>query len=303
MTSTDIVVGYDAGHESDLALDWAIAQAKQGDGALKILHVGTPAVSPGFAIGGTIGWETWDPPQDRPVELPGVDRAKAELGDDRVSVDLSIGSPAGRLVDASKDAALVVVGSRGRGYFLSGLLGSTAYAVAAHASCPVAVVRAPDDAERAPRPGPDKPVVVGVDEAEGHRAVLDAAVSAALEARATLVLVRVSPAPPVTEYAFMVGSTTQIDDDIVKADEEMLRRVADELIERNPGLKTKVVHEVGVPGHALAAYGDEAGLIVVGSRGRGGFAGLLLGSTSRTAIHLAGCPVLVLHEAPRGPSD
>lgn len=295
MTTADIVVGYDRSDESELALGWAIEQAKAAGAKLQILSVRSPMVSPGFVPAGNFGWDVWQQPDTTTTELPGIERAKQALGEDAVTAELSVGSPAGRLVDASQTASLVVLGSRGHGYLVSGLVGSTAYAVAAHSHCPVAVIRGPQDATDAVRPDADHPVVVGVDDSEHSDRIVDAAAEFAKRGGASLLLVRVTPVPPVTEYAFLVGGANGVDPDEAAHDQAALSETAAAVQERHPGLRVEAVNESGVPGHALASHADSAGLIVVGSRGRGGFAGLLLGSVSRTVIHQSPCPVLVVH--------
>jgi nucleotide-binding universal stress UspA family protein len=107
-----------------------------------------------------------------------------------------LGSPAGQLVDASRDADLIVLGSRGRGRLRAGLLGSTSYAVTAHARCPVVIVRAGAEQQEqqeetagdlhVARPGPEHPVVVGVDDSEAAQRALDAAAAWAEREHAAL---------------------------------------------------------------------------------------------------------------------
>lgn len=295
MSTPSIVVGYDVSRESDLAIDWAIDHAQRVEGHLLVLHVGPSRPGQGVSPDGVFGWQADSALDESMVTLPGVGRAKAALGEDAVAVEFSTGSAPGRLVEASQTADLIVVGSHGHGYLLSGLIGSTAYAVIAHAHCPVAVIRAPRDAEAAARPGPDRAVVVGVEESDQHAAILDAATAFALRCKAPLKLVRVTPAPAVAEYPPLGEVTTQVGVDVLRAERDLLQRTADEVRARYPDLPIETSHAEGAVGRILADYARDAGLVVVGSRGRGGFAGLLLGSVSRSLIHHAECPVLVVH--------
>lgn len=97
-----------------------------------------------------MNWPAVDPTTMDPADLPAVQRARSELGDGRAVGVVSAGNPAGELIEASQTASMVVMGTRGRGALAAGLLGSTAYAVAAHSACPLVVVRGPKDSTSVP---------------------------------------------------------------------------------------------------------------------------------------------------------
>ena len=139
MTPISSGVGYDLSRESDLAIDLATEHARRVGGRLSVLHIRTPMPGQVFSPDGAFGWQLWTTvsDDDPAPALPGVERAKAVLGEDAVSVEVSTGSAPGRLVEGSQTADLVVVGSHGHGVLMTTLVGSTAYAVAAHAQCPV----------------------------------------------------------------------------------------------------------------------------------------------------------------------
>ena len=163
-----IVVGHDGTPTADLAVDWAAALAARTGERLTVHHVVALDPVPTFTPMTPIGWSA-GLPDEEPVDadtLPGVVRARAQLPAERVAGTHSVGNPASALIADSADARLVVTGSRGRGALASGLLGSTAYAVAAHAHCPVVVVRATRDGQLPPQPGPTHEVVVGIDDLE-----------------------------------------------------------------------------------------------------------------------------------------
>lgn len=297
-----IVVGYDGSAASVLALDWAIETARERGRPLTIVH--------GISTTGT-GFPAMDLAQAQPlfeqtardIVADGARRAEKVLEVNQIETQYWLGSAAGQIVEASRDADLVVVGSRGRGRLLGGLLGSTSYAVAAHSHCPVVVVRGPagEDVEDLPqpsRPDPAHPVIAGSDEsAESQRAV-DAAAEVAAQSRARLTLVRV--AEPVIPSTWTVieagagGAGLEDPDVILGWAREGVEREGERVREAHPSLDVTTQAVLGDPGSLLAGLGKDAGLIVVGSRGRGGFTGMLLGSVSHRVIHDAVCPVMVV---------
>jgi nucleotide-binding universal stress UspA family protein len=236
-------------------------------------------------------------PRGGDVLREGVERAAAVLGEGRVSGMHVYGTPAGQLVEASRHADYVVTGSRGRGRLLSGLLGSTSYAVTAHAHCPAIVVRtATEDGHKPPHPGPSCRVIVGIDASPHSARALAEAADIAARTDAPLHVVAVAEAGTVGPLPYsdprMKG---RHDREARSRARDWLREAKAILSVTQPALSIEYEVLSGSPGHALADLGFNAGLIVVGSRGRGGFAGLLLGSVSHTAIHEALCPVMVVH--------
>ncbi|MET7807673.1 universal stress protein [Micromonospora chersina] len=212
----------------------------------------------------------------------------------RVEVRQVAGGPGATLVEESRRAELVVVGSRGVGGFAGLLLGSVSNQVAQHAHCPVLVVRP------AEQPIPVRgPVLVGVDGSElaGHAVRL--AADEAVRRDADLVLVHVrtpergAVAPDAAAEATAAGQAESA---------ELLAGAAARIRADHPVLSVVERPVVGAsPEQALIEASGEAALVVVGSRGRGGFAGLLLGSVSQALVQHAHCPVLVAH--PYEPAD
>jgi nucleotide-binding universal stress UspA family protein len=188
----------------------------------------------------------------------------------------------------STDAQLLVVGA-GK----ERRPGHIAMHLAAHAHCPVAIVR--DDGESAPRPatGKVRPVVVGVD---GSPASLDAADTAAAAAAARgavlrLVHARATSAEPYGKgYVPALAENAEIDPAHRSA-----RAVADRLRSEHPGLEVETVLVDDDPANAIVKAAHDAQLVVVGSRGLGAFRGMLLGSVSHEVLRDATCTVLVEH--------
>lgn len=313
-----IVVGWDASRGARIALDWAAESALRQGLHLTVLHCldlywspGLSAVDPTgrYAEAGsaadvaaqeTAGAEPDGDARRSPggaVLQEGVDLAAAVLGEGRVSGIQVHGTPAGQLVEASRHADLVVTGSRGRGRLLSGLLGSTSYAVTAHSRCPAIVVRTQtEDGHTPPHPGPGCRVVAGIDGSPHSERSLARAADIAARTDAPLHVVAVAEAGAVGPRAYSDPRTKgRHDRETRSRANDWLREAKAILGVTQPALTVEYEVLSGDPGHALADLGFDAGLIVVGSRGRGGFAGLLLGSVSHTVIHEALCPVMVVH--------
>ncbi|MEV2241585.1 universal stress protein [Micromonospora sp. NPDC049891] len=207
-----------------------------------------------------------------------LEQAAAELVDRwpglTVEVRQVAGGPGATLVEESRRAELVVVGSRGLGGFAGLLLGSVGTQVAAHGHCPVLVIRPPD------RPIPTEgPVLVGVDGSESAELAVGYGAEEAVRRGGTLVLVHIAD--------------EGTDDGEAAA---LLATAGAAARGSHPGLTVEErVIAAPKPDQALIEATGDAALVVAGSRGRGGFAGLLLGSVSQALVHHARCPVLIAH--------
>jgi nucleotide-binding universal stress UspA family protein len=292
--SKGIVVGYDDSPGSLGALEWAAATARRWGTTLTVVHsvdLAAAPIEPAYdyaRLPESLG------EAGREVLAAGVAAAQRLMSDPSQVAGLpAVGSPAAELVHVSKDAELVVTGSRGRGPLTAGLLGSVSYMVTAHAACPAVVVRA----EHPVQPGPDHPVIVGVDDSQASERALDLAAEMAAISDAALHVVHVAHSSFSPDAQAYVESTSAGTDHTktVRADAEATvqraaRRAKDTYA--NLPIETEVLY--GSPGHVLSPLGAHAGLIVLGTRGHGGFAGLLLGSVSHTVIHEAPCPVMIV---------
>ena len=139
-----IVVGVDGSAHSQEALRWAVGQARLSGGTVEAVISWSIPVD--FGLGGagvlvSYDWEGVAVASLRDAVAHALDPADAE----QVSQQVVMGHPATVLLDASAEADLLVVGSRGRGGFTGMLLGSTSQHVIARAACPVVVVRAAED--------------------------------------------------------------------------------------------------------------------------------------------------------------
>lgn len=138
-----IFVGLDGSSHSQAALDWAMREAGIRRAPLTVITVHEVAAS---GWGGSMEFPVDDvlAQQERRAVQEVVDKGAAQLGDaapPEITVQALIGQPAPLLIEASKAADLLVVGSRGSGGFARLLLGSVSTQVAEHAHCPVTIVR------------------------------------------------------------------------------------------------------------------------------------------------------------------
>lgn len=210
--------------------------------------------------------------------------------DVEASGHLQDGSAAETLIEESKYADLLVVGSRGRGGFADLVIGSTALRVASHALCPVVVVPA------APVDEPTRHgVVVGVDGSELSEAAIEFAFQRASETHQALTAIHAWRDPALTGVGLMPFVYDPI---LVQREEELvLAEAMAGWSEKHPHVEVERQVVCGHPVHALAIGAATATLVVVGSHGRGSLRSLLLGSVSHGVLHHARCPVAIVRRA------
>ncbi|TQL04111.1 universal stress protein [Cellulomonas sp. SLBN-39] len=213
-------------------------------------------------------------------------REQARHPDLTITAHTPHGNPAAALRDLSADARLLVVGAGHRPH----RTGRVAAHVAAHARCPVAVVR--PTTTRTPD-GHPAPVVVGVD---GSRAARHAATTAAAAAVARDAVLRVVHARPTVQAPYGLAYLPPASED--DPTRTAARALVDDLVAYHPDLRTDLHVVDDDPAHALVQLASDAQLLVVGSRGLGAFPGMLLGSVSHEAVRHAPCTVLVVHGTP-----
>lgn len=283
-----IVVGVDGSPSATDALDWAAAEASVSARPLRIVHgfiwplmrvpLGPSEAGPadgGFQLAA------------EQVLSDAETRARLAAPEVKVTTELVVGAAAPALLRHAEEAELVVVGSRGLGGFAGALVGSVGVQLAAHAACPVVVVR-PQPAEHSPASAAARRVVVGTDGSDLSAAAISFAIHAAARHQVALTVVRAWTAPVSTFPGLTV--------DRMEAEERQhLMDALDAQRTMFPGVEVdaKLVRDDHA-GRALVAESTTADLVVVGSRGRGGFAGLLLGSVSQALLHHAECPVAVV---------
>ncbi len=280
-----IVVAVDGSPASDAAVCWAARDAVMKNVPLTVVHaVVTPtATFPPVAYPEALAVRLED--EGKKAIMHAVKVAEEAMPADRkvtINRELVYSTPAPALVEMSDEAEMIVVGSSGRGLLGRSLLGSVSSTVVRHASCPVAVVHDED------LPDPHQlPVLVGIDGSPASE--LATAIAFDEASRRGVDLMAVHAWSDVT-----ASELPELDWSAVEAAAQ--RSLAESLAgwqERYPDV---TVHREVVrdrPAHQLAEKSESAQLVVVGSHGRGGLTGLLLGSVSNAVLHSVRIPVIV----------
>lgn len=295
-----VVVGVDGSDGGMDAVRWAARYADQADCPLRLVHATTltdvagPVVPGPFGIA-SVGLHRPGRSDDRllAAALAEATRHAAQL---QVSVRTASATPVAALVDASSGARLLVVGSNERSRWVT-LFDSVASRVVAAAHSPVVVVRG--DVDRA------GPVVVAIDDSDGCEPALRFAFLEAARRRCELVVVhawQIPLAPVGAGLRSAAVATNHVAEENVAT--AAWRSLTDTVAPWCAAFPDVTVHEKllqGPPDEVVAGETSGAALAVVGSRGRGPLAGLLLGSTSQALIHTSRCPVAVVRNSPWRP--
>jgi len=277
-----IVVGVDGSAPSNAAVHWAARDAALRNVPLTLVHMLKEFVPTFPQMPMPTGVAVWQEDDGRQVLDQAVKIAQGAAQADRniaITAELKSSPPVPTLVELSDDAELVVVGSNGRGAVSRVLLGSVSSAVVRRANCPVAVVR-----DEEPAHPEQAPVLVGIDCAPVSERALALAFDEASRRGVGLTALHAWSDVAVYERPWLDWKS------------EAERNLAEYLAgwqERYPDVLLNRLVVPDHPGRALIEESKSAQLVVVGSHGRGGFTGVLLGSVSNAVVHAAHAPVIV----------
>jgi nucleotide-binding universal stress UspA family protein len=289
-TTAPVVVGVDGSTTSERALVWAAQAAARREVPLQIVHAWTMPILgelPDLVMLERIPYErTAQQVLDAAVERVG--RVAPSVS---VRPELIEDGAAGALLDAASKASLLVLGSHGRGWLGSAVVGSVSQQCVTHARLPVVVVPAGWDATDHGR------VVVGVDGSQSSYGALHFAVDEATRRRACLDVVHVwhhlEPIGP------LAAQTSAYRASVEKASQALLDSMTGPFhpgsVSRPGPAAVEGISIEGYPSRSLVSCAQGADLLVVGARGHGGFTGLLLGSVSLRCLHHTPCPIAVVH--------
>lgn len=273
-----VVVGYDSSADADLGLDWAAEYARARGLPLEV-----------YSSSGDLEYlPEWTMDKRDDVVQSWLDRATARLQEAGVE-DWTPVAGEGRVVpdlmEASKRATVLVVGAQGHGVLGGMVIGSVSQHLTRHASCPVVVVRGSDVSE-------SRRIIVGVDGSETSLKALDFALDHASWTQQSLVVVH-GRGVSAMNGPFDIDVAPEVAGEMESAQRLLSEAIAGRR-EKYPDVEISL-EAVPVPAvRALADASVNASLVVLGTRGRGGFLGLLLGSVSSSVLQHAQCSVAVV---------
>jgi nucleotide-binding universal stress UspA family protein len=290
-----VVVGADGSPSSRVALQWAAREATMRHVPLTVVHV-----VPSFTVAASaLAWPAGRVPEEvlegqendaRSVIADAINAVEdSAAGGERPEIDseLLFGGSVPALADMSKDAGLLVVGCRGRTGQHRRLLGSVSTGVIHHAHCPVAVIH---DEVPSVLQSSKLPVLVGIDGSPASELATAIAFDEASWRGVDLVALHVWAEADMSTVFGIDSAAVQS-----AADKTLAESLAG-WQERYPDVTVQRVVEFERPVHHLLDQAERAQLVVVGSHGRGGFAGMLLGSVSTAVAQEARVPVIVARQ-------
>lgn len=288
-----ITVGIDGSRSSDLALQWAAAEAELHGFDLEIVHAVDVPMSKQVYATAAIDVDALAGLRKFSTDLvSAAERRAGELAPQVKSWGRAeSGPPAAVLAEASETAYCIVVGNRGLGAF-AGLVGSVSLKLAIRAKCPVIVV--PERADSAAAIRQDGNIVVGVDESPYSVAAMQFALREAAVRKVSVEAVAAYEVPYMS--APLSGALIA---SLESTSRDHAAETVGQVIAKAQTAETKQVEieQVLVHGPAAAAilnHAVDAPLIVVGSHGRGVVRRILLGSVSRELLHNTDRPVAVV---------
>ncbi|HEX6872631.1 MAG TPA: universal stress protein [Micromonosporaceae bacterium] len=290
MTSSEpaapVVVGTDGSECSLAAVALAARMAAERHRTLRVVHA---FIWPELRV--PLGPPPSGPPDSGLANQADEIMADAVAAANKAEPELNVtgevvdGAPAPVLLREARNATMVVLGDRGLGGFTGLLVGSVAVQLAAHAPCPVVVYRG--------EPAPGRGILIGVDGSQQSDAALAFAFEEAALRGVELTALHAYTHPVSAGPGDMLPLVYDADQ-LESEETALLNEALREHRTRYPQVpvQARVVRDRA--SRALTRASQEASLVVVGSRGRGGFAGLLLGSVSQAVLHHAACPVAIV---------
>ncbi len=286
-----IVVGIDDSPAARVAVQWAARDAELRNVPLTLVHAVSPEVTTWLRTPVPAGVMRWQQDHGRRLvdeALKVVEEASQDSGPAGIHSEILASAAVPTLIDLSKEAELVVTGSQGSGRWPGRLLGSVSSGLLRHAHCPVAIIHDEDTSIDHPD---QKPVLLGIDGSPASESATAIAFDEASRRRVGLVALHAWSDLDESEWPGVDWPATQS-----MAEEVLAERLAG-WHEQYPDVHVTRVVVQAQPARQLAQRSEEAQLVVVGSRGRGGFAGMLVGSVGETVAQMARVPVIVARES------
>ena len=286
-----IVVGIDDSPAARVALQWAAHDAELRKIPLTLVHAISPEVSTWLRTPLPAGVMRWQQDHGRRLVDEGlklVEEVSQHGGPAGIHTEILSSGAVPTLINLSKDAEMLVAGSQGSGRWPGRLLGSVSAALLRHAHCPVAIVHEEDLSTPTPV---QAPVLAGIDGSPASELATAIAFDEASRRQVGLVALHAWSDLDVTEWPGIDWPATQS-----MAEEVLAERLAG-WQEQYPDVQVTRIVVQAQPARQIVQQSEKAQLVVVGNRGRGGFAGLLVGSVGETVAQMARVPVIVARES------
>ncbi|BBX65815.1 universal stress protein [Mycobacterium saskatchewanense] len=285
-----VLVCVDGSAASDAAVAWGAREAELRGLPITLMHA-VPPVVVGWPVGQLYAdMPEWQQDDARQV----IDRARktltASLVDSKhveIHTETVYSGVVPALIEASNDAWIVVAGSQGLGALGRLLLGSVTAGLIHYAHCPVAVIHS----DEATAPGPGAPVLLGIDGSPASEAATALAFDEASRRGVDLLALHVWSDVGVFPILGMDWRDRE-----AEGQEILAERLAG-WQERYPDVRVHRLLYCDKPSQWLVKESERAQLVVVGSHGRGGFPGMLLGSVSSAVAQTVKVPVIVVRNA------
>ena len=289
--SLGIVVGVDESPAAKVAVQWATREAELRKIPLTLVHAISPEVVTWPNVRLPAGLARWQ--QDRGRRLVDdafkvVEEASQHGGPAEIHTEILSSAAVPALVDLSKDAEMVVAGAQGGGRWPGRLIGSVSSGLLRYAHCPVAIVH---DEDPSASHLSQAPVLVGIDGSPASELATAIAFDEASRRNVGLVALHAWSDADVSDWPGIDWSATQ-----PMAEEVLAERLAG-WQEQYPDVQVSRTVAQAQPARQLVQRSEEAQLVVVGSRGRGGFAEMLVGSVGECVAQMARVPVIVARES------
>jgi nucleotide-binding universal stress UspA family protein len=289
--SLGIVVGVDESPAAKVAVQWAARDAELRKIPLTLVHAISPEIATWPDVRLPPGLARWQRDRGRRLlddAFKVVEEASQRGGPAEVHSETLSSSAVPTLVDLSKDAELVVTGCRGSGRWAGRLMGSVSSGLLRYAHCPVVIVHDEDPSISHPS---QAPVLVGVDGSPASELATAIAFDEASRRNVGLIALHAWSDADVSKWPGIDWPATES-----MAEEVLAERLAG-WQERCPDVQVDRTIVRDKPARQLVQRSEDAQLIVVGSRGRGGFAEMLVGSVGETVAQMAQVPVIVARES------
>jgi len=288
-TRLGIVVGIDESPAAKVAVQWAARDAELRKIPVTLVHAISPEVATWPNVRLPAGLARWQ--RDRGRRLVDeafklVEEASQHGGPAEVHSEVLASAAVPTLVELSKEAELVVTGCRGSARWPGQLLGSVSSGLVRYAHCPVAIVHDED-----PSHPNEAPVLVGIDGSSASELATAIAFDEASRRNVGLVALHAWSDADVSEWPGIDSPAAQS-----MAEEVLAERLAG-WQEQYPDVPVSRAVVCDKPARQLVQRSADAQLVVVGSRGRGGFAEMLLGSVGEAVAQMAQVPVIVARES------